>query len=93
MQCIFSSLFLRDQFSISSDRATVPFLPVHLKDILFAIEGAKAALSDASAIPFENFQIIAKCISGVMLRKKYEFTRDDRLLAYIEVSLHIRVYL
>jgi hypothetical protein len=67
-------------------RATVPFVPIHMKDILFAIEGSRAQLQDGHAIPFEPFQIIAKCISGLVLRKKYDLQRDEHLLSYLEVS-------
>ncbi len=68
-------------------RPTVPFLPIHLKDILFALEGCKPSLADKHHIAYDVMQIIAKCVTGVVLRKKFEeFKPNAQLLEYIEVS-------
>ena len=77
----------RDQLSLLELRTTVPFMPIHLKDILFAIEGCRASIENKQRYNVNNFQLIATCLASLILRHNYAFAEDPSLRAYLEVRV------
>jgi hypothetical protein len=72
---------------MSLGRPTLPFLPIHLKDILFAIESMKATFSDSAHISCTDLQLLVKCIAGALVQSHYTFEPDVPLQDYFRVSI------
>ena len=82
-----------DQMALLSARPAIPFLPVHLKDVLFAIEGCRASIESKEHIAMENYSLVTRCLASIILRHPYDMHEDLALQAYLEVRADKQLFI
>lgn len=76
----------RDRLRSYADAPCVPFLPLHLKDLVFANEAGKTAKKNV--VNFDKLSLVAKCIIPLATVPPYASLEEDHALqAYFRVSV------
>lgn len=75
----------RDLLAAEPDQPYVPFLPLHLKDLVFMNE-VKSTRGD-QLINYEKLRLIGKFIANLVMRRFYDLKRNTALQAYLKISV------
>ena len=79
----------RDSLAAEPKKPCVPFLPLHLKDLVFMNE--ISTTMDDEAINFDKLGVVARCISTMERGARYALGVNPAVQSYLKVCALLKI--